>query len=120
MSFTAGDLTIDTEDDAGVLRLVWRGKSNARNPGQVLAPLFAQELERAQTDGRVLELRFDQLEHFNSSTIAAVIQLIHQARAKAVKLRLVFDPGIKWQKLSFESLRVLARPDGLLELKAKP
>lgn len=119
MTFTAGDLTIDTEHDDGVLRLIWKGKSNARNPGQVLAPLFSSELERASNENRTLEMRFDQLEHFNSSTIAAVIQLIHQARAKTVRLSLVFDPSVKWQKLSFESLRVLSGPDGLLELKAK-
>ena len=115
--FTAGDLAIEVEEPPDAVRLVWRGKSNARNPTQVLAPLFENVRELARTRSVPLELRFDTLEHFNSSTIAAIIQLIHECRARGVKLVVVFDPKVKWQKLSFESLRMLARPDGLLELR---
>lgn len=115
--FVAGDLTVEVDDAADAVRLGWRGKSNARNPAQVLAPLFAEVLPRAGERGVPLEMHFEKLEHFNSSTIAAVIQLIHQSRAKGVKLVLVFDPTVKWQKLSFESLRILGKADGLLELR---
>ena len=60
---------------------------------------------------------FTKLEHFNSSTITSIIQLIQECRAKGVKLVIVFDAAVKWQKLSFDALRVFAKPDGLLELR---
>ena len=118
--FTAGDLVIDVDDATDAVRLRWRGKSNARNPSQVLAPLFDRVRALAAEKRVPLELRFDALEHFNSSTIAALIQLIHQCRSGGVKLVVLFDGKVKWQKLSFESLRTLARSDGLLEITQVP
>jgi hypothetical protein len=64
-----------------------------------------------------IELHFEKLEHFNSSTITSIIQLIQDSRARGVKLVLVYDEALKWQKLSFDALRVFARDD-LLELRS--
>ena len=117
--FTNGDLTIEPrEDDAHrALVLVWRGKSNARNPSQILQPYFALATADALARNLALELDFATLEHFNSSTITSIIQLIQECRGKALKLALLYDPKIKWQKLSFDALRVFAKQDGLLELR---
>jgi hypothetical protein len=62
-------------------------------------------------------MHFENLDHFNSSTIAAVIRFIQEARVKAVKLVIVYNQQLKWQKLSFDALRVFAKDD-LLELHA--
>ena len=45
----------------------------------------------------------------------AVIRLIQDARARAIKLVIVYNAQLKWQKLSFDALRVFANDD-LLEL----
>ncbi len=117
-NLVAGDLMIDVEQDQpGVLRLVWRGKSNARNPLQVLQPFFAPVIAHAAETKKGLELQFQRLEHFNSSTITSIIQVIQECRAKGIRLAIVFDATVKWQKLSFDALRVFAKPDGLLELR---
>jgi hypothetical protein len=34
-----------------------------------------------------------------------------------VKVVLLYNPSHKWQKLSFEALRALAKNDGLLEIR---
>ncbi len=116
--FSSGDLTIDVEETPEQIRLTWRGKSNARNPSAVLLPYFTIALDAAAEPKRKLLLEFQKLDHFNSSTISSLIQLIHQARARGTKLAITFDGRVKWQQLSFEALRVLAKPDGLLEVRS--
>ncbi|HET7504918.1 MAG TPA: hypothetical protein VFK02_28035 [Kofleriaceae bacterium] len=118
-SLIVGDLRIEaTETTVGpAVQLLWRGKSNHRHPGEVLAPYFREMLAIAKVRNLPLELHFEKLEHFNSSTITSLIQLIQDARTRAVKLILIYDQALKWQKLSFDALRVFARDD-LLELRA--
>jgi hypothetical protein len=118
-SLTVGDLRIEAlEDEASAsVRLLWKGKSNNRHPGDALAPYFREVLATAGTRRVALELHFEDLEHFNSSTITSIIQLIQDSRARSVKLILVYDQALKWQKLSFDALRVFAK-DELLELRA--
>lgn len=116
----AGDLTIAVTaapEPGGPLRLDWRGRSTDRQPEIVLAPFFRQALDAAGPGG-ALELHFEALDHFNSSTITAIIGLVAQARARGTRLALVYDPALRWQKLSFEALAVFRKTDGLLELRA--
>ncbi len=120
-SLIVGDLRIEAQQDeasASVpMRLLWKGKSNNRHPSEALAPYFRSVLADAAARRVPLELHFEKLEHFNSSTITSIIQLIQDSRARAVKLILVYDQALKWQKLSFDALRVFAK-DELLELRA--
>jgi hypothetical protein len=115
----AGDLKIQAiQRNPTLLELLWTGKSNARNPTAILQPYFSQVLAAAMEKKLSVELHFEKLEHFNSSTITAIIQLIQEARSKAVKLTITFDHGVKWQKLSFDALRVFSKGDGLLEFRS--
>jgi hypothetical protein len=120
-SLIVGDLRIEATED-GVypsLQLNWKGKSNSRQPAELLGPYFRDVLATAGQRGVPLELHFEKLEHFNSSTITSLIKLIQDARARTVKLVLVYDPALKWQKLSFDALRVFAK-HGVLELRTVP
>ena len=113
-NLSSDDLTIEVmgsanEDPAAPLVLVWRGKSDDRYPGKVL--------EAAGERRCAVEMHFEKLDHFNSSTIAAVIRFIQDARVRGVRLVLVYNQQLKWQKLSFDALRVFAKDD-LLELRA--
>ena len=120
-SLIVGDLRIEAlQDDTSPsvpVRLLWKGKSNNRHPGEALAPYFRSVLADVATKRVPLELHFEKLEHFNSSTITSIIQLIQESRARAVKLILVYDQALKWQKLSFDALRVFAKDNDLLQLR---
>ncbi|MCC7540599.1 MAG: hypothetical protein IT379_30570 [Deltaproteobacteria bacterium] len=120
-SLKAGDLVIEVLQalPPEPLRLVWRGKSNERNPSILLAPFFARSIEEASQRGVAIEMHFEALDHFNSSTITALIQLIQDARRRGIGLVIVYDASVKWQRLSFEALRVFSKGDGLLELRAR-
>ncbi len=114
-----GDLAIDLVEKQAPpsIHLTWRGKSNDRFPRKTLGPFFEKVLEQAHTRRAPVEMRFSTLEHFNSSTITSVIEMIQDARARAVPLVISYDGRVTWQKVTFEALRVFVKGDGLLELR---
>ncbi|HZS40072.1 MAG TPA: hypothetical protein VFF06_24750 [Polyangia bacterium] len=116
----SGDLKIEltAADPAAPIQMMWRGKSNDRTPSKILGPYFATILASAIERRVPVELHFERIDHFNSSTITAVIQLIQDARTANIKLVLVYDKALKWQKLSFDALRVFVRDDQQLELRS--
>jgi hypothetical protein len=113
-SLQAGDLTINvvSVDDPPTIQLHWLGMSNERQPEKILGPYFASMLDAATVQQRTLELHFEKIERFNSSTIMAIIQLIQEARHRGVRLAMMYDPGRKWQRLSFDALRIFDKNDG--------
>jgi hypothetical protein len=117
-------LTIEAADGQGPggdvrIHLTWKGRSGARNPGELLAPYFRNVLQLAADRGPApVEMHFERLEHFNSSTVAVLIHLIQQARSRQVPLVFVYDQSLKWQKLSFDAMRVFVKSDGLLQLRS--
>jgi hypothetical protein len=114
----AGDLTLATRPDRlDAIEIVWIGKSNDLYPGKLLMPYLHTALSEAAERVLPIEMRFDELEHFNSSTITLLIQFIQEARQRGVRLAMVYNPAVKWQKLSFNALRVFTR-DAWLELRS--
>ena len=116
----AGDLRIEVADGGGrgPIQLFWAGKSADRYPVRILSPYFATVLGTAAKRQMAVEQHFEKLEHFNSATITAIIQLIQDARAAGVKLTLVYDQKLRWQKLSFDALRVFEKGDDFLTIRS--
>lgn len=117
-----GDLRIGVSvDDAhGVIRLDWTGKSNHQRPDLVLSSLFANVTSRAVTERKALDMHFERLEFFNSSTITAIIGHIKDLRDRKVKLTVTFDPDHRWQRIFFDALRMLDKGDGLFTIHPPP
>ncbi len=115
----SGDLRVEAapSTDATGWRLTFLGKSNTQNPGEVLRPYLGRAIDEAATQSGRLELHFERLEYFNSSTIKAIIGFVQEARQRKVAIQLVYDDQLRWQKLSFDALRMFDRGDGLLSLK---
>src|ERR1044071_6338091 len=90
-------------------RVVFQGKSNHRDPDAFLRPLFANILKRVNEPDASLEIHFEKLEFFNSSTITAVIQFIKELRARRVATRVSYDASHKWQKVFFDALGMLEK-----------
>jgi len=115
----SGDLTIEvTATPERAYHCLWRGKSNERNPAEVLKPWFDRLLAAAQADGGSIEMHFEKIEHFNSSTITALIKQIQICRKAGVRLVMVYDQNLKWQRLSFDALRVFEKNDDLFHLRS--
>jgi hypothetical protein len=117
-----GELTIDVVDDdlRGIIRLDWTGKSNHLRPDTLLSSLFAETISRAVGQRKALDMHFERLEFFNSSTITAIIGFIKNVRDRRVKLTVTFDPEHRWQKIFFEALRMFDKGDGLFSIHPPP
>lgn len=106
-----GDLAARLDrSSAGTLAIHLSGRSASREAGRTLAPLFDQVLAEAKAEERALALHFEQLEYFNSSTIAALVQFIRAVHERGVGLTVVFDGKQRWQAMSFDALRRALRP----------
>ncbi|MCX5745467.1 MAG: hypothetical protein NT062_23570 [Proteobacteria bacterium] len=118
-NLTLGDLTIEVRvTPETVFQCTWKGKSNERNPQEVLKPWFDTLLTTVSQQGGAIEMHFDKIEHFNSSTITALIRLIQSCRKGGVKLTMVYDQSLKWQRLSFDALRVFEKNDDMFSLRS--
>ncbi len=113
-----GDLQLHVVRSAPNRREVhWRGKSNSRTPGVFLDPFLKRVIEDAGACGATVEMHFEALEFFNSSTITSIIQFVQEMRAAALTLVIFYNPRQKWQRLSFDALRIFEKADGLLRLE---
>jgi hypothetical protein len=102
--------------DLAGIRLIWTGRSAARTPGESLLPYFNDVLQMAAETTASVTMHFELLDHFNSATVATLVQLIEQARARGVPLLFVHDEKVKWQKLTFDALRVFVKDDDLFRV----
>jgi hypothetical protein len=116
----AGDLKIAVQAgaDHGPIQLHWTGKSNDRQPARVLSPYLRNVLEHAAAAGRSVEMHFERIVHFNSSTISALIEFILDAKGKGVGLDIVYDGNLKWQRLSFDTLKKVTAKDSAIQLRS--
>jgi hypothetical protein len=86
------------------------GRSASREAAKVLAPLLDHVLATARAESLGIALHFEELEYFNSSTIAALVQFIRAASGAGIALDVVYDSGQKWQAMSFDALRRALKP----------
>lgn len=104
-----GDLSIDVGGTAEGLELVWRGASNSRNPGEALRAYFKVALAEASTRRAKLDLHFEQLIQFNSSTVSVLLHLVDEAEAQGLTMTYFYDGAQRWQAHNFESIALLKR-----------
>jgi hypothetical protein len=115
--FQNGELTIDCHQPSPeLIRLDWRGRSAARRPEEALTPYLSETLTQALQQAASVEMHFESLEFFNSSTVAVLVQFLHKARAAGVQLSFCYQPTVRWQKLSFEALRVFEQFDRMVQV----
>lgn len=111
VNLQAEELLIEVDErESGLLVLNWLGRSASRSPGALLHPWFDQLFGVARERNAALEMRFERLEHFNSSTIAVLIQLINSAQDRRIRMTVRYDANLRWQTLSFDALKRALRP----------
>lgn len=112
-----GDLIIVVDErEEGIVRLTWQGMSNSKDPGQALRPFFAIVASRAAEKAATIDHRFEDLSYMNSSTVAALLQLLQEGQRRGFKQRVYYDGSQRWQALNFEALRAFAAVDEQFEV----
>lgn len=118
-TLSEGTLTIEELQTPDALTLVWRGKSNDRDPGRFLMPFLQAVLERSALEARPVVLDFAALDYMNSSTFSPLVKALEQASRAGLHLRVEYASARKWQQLSFTALKAFATPDGRISFLAK-
>jgi hypothetical protein len=119
--FSNGELHIDVLAlTVTQFRLDWRGRSASRNPGTDLQPWLRSVLTEARNAHASIELRFQALEYFNSSTVAVLVDFVRAASAEKVPLQFIYSADVRWQRLSFDALQVFSRLDHNITVSAAP
>lgn len=118
-TFEHGELSLRISRRAvpPTIDIVWSGRGSDPRARAPMVFWFEDVLDSAAEDGARVEMRFEQLVHANSATITAILQMIQEARARRVALAVVFDPSNRWQKMSFEAMRVVTADNPLIELR---
>lgn len=111
-----GDLDIEVQEFEGKLVQLWRGSSNSRDPSVSLRPFLELAVAEAATRKLKLELHFEDLGHFNSSTVATLLRFIEKAGQKGVKLVLYYNGSQRWQGHNFEAIALLHKSTGNVEV----
>ena len=104
-----GDLSIEVGGTAEGLELIWRGASNSRNPGEALRAYFTVAVAEASVRRAKLDLHFEHLIQFNSSTVSVLLHLVDEAAAAGVAMTYFYDGAQRWQAHNFESIALLKR-----------
>ncbi len=117
--YTEKELAIAVAEDAAEVRLVWSGKSNDREPGRFLVPIFADVLRRAREGKKRVAMAFRAVEYMNSSTFTPIVKLLDEAKRTGVPVLVEFDASRNWQALSFSALRAFETPDGRIAVHSK-
>jgi hypothetical protein len=118
-NFSAGTLKLEVKESAlpHPIQLLWSGRSTDRDPGKLFGHYLSEVIALAAARSVPVEMHFEHLEYFNSSTISAILKTIHEAKQRKVKLILAFDAALKWQAVNFASMRHLFPGDELVELR---
>lgn len=115
--YVSGSLKIDRQKPLpNVIRLDWFGRSDARRPNEVLQPYLATVLDEARESRCSVEMHFETMDFFNSSTVSVLVQFLQVARVHRIPLRYSYRPEVRWQKLCFEALRVFEVLDDLVRV----
>jgi hypothetical protein len=120
-ALSSGELLIEsTQVNPDLIRLDWKGRIAFRTPDEVLNPYLSEVLEQARRNSATIEMHFELIDYLNSSTVAVLVQFLHRVRALGLRLCFTYRASIRWQKLSFEALRVFEHLDKLVQVIAVP
>jgi hypothetical protein len=112
-------LTVEVLEAPAEIRVTFRGRSAAREPGQFLIPILKDALQRA-TDRRCpLVLDFAAIDYMNSSTFTPLVKLLDEAARGGARVMVEFAKDRKWQSLSFAALKAFETADGRISFRGK-
>jgi hypothetical protein len=110
--FASGELRIEVLAlSATKFRLDWKGRSASREPGVDLRPFLVDVLSEAHRLQASIEMHFEALEYFNSSTVSVLVDFVRTACTQKVPVSIIYSADIRWQRLSFDALQVFSLMD---------
>lgn len=112
-------LTIEVSETEAEIRVHFKGRSNDREPGRFLMPVFTEALQRSDGGKRTVVLDLADIEYMNSSTFSPLVKLLDDANRRGIPVRVLYNDKAKWQSLSFSALKAFESSDGKISIRAR-
>jgi hypothetical protein len=110
-------ITVVEASDPSRFSLSWSGRGTERDPATTLTPFLRSIVERAGESQVAVELQCQALTYINAVTIGCIVDMIRRSASASVPLILRYDQASRWQRMSFETLRVLCKAGGGLTVE---
>ncbi len=100
--FSTEGLKIQVTYDGPEVTMIWMGRGNMGNPGELLNPYLEGIINSMR--GRDLTCDFSSLETMNAQIVQSIIKFAHIVDENRIRARFVYNKSIDWQDASFEAL----------------
>jgi len=107
LEFSREGLTVSFVPDNASVAVVFKGKSDSRNPAGFFEEFTPKLLERSA--GKKIYLDFRTLEYMNSATVSPVLSLVRTLDTHAIETVLLFDVRSDWQRINFRCMKVITK-----------
>ncbi|MEM7183828.1 MAG: hypothetical protein AAF518_23180 [Spirochaetota bacterium] len=108
-NFKLDNFSILVSQEGDVTELRWLGRSEFRNPSDVLNPYFDEILPQL---GGKLAVHFDKLEFMNSSTFPALIHFLKKCDGAGLQTTLFYNSSSEWQEAAFRPIKIIVTKFG--------
>lgn len=100
------ELKIEVEETDREVKVLWLGKSTAREPVHFIKPILDAVLKLARDTKKSIAMDFYKFEYMNSSTITPIIRALEFSNDDSIKISIKYCSSLKWQELNFSALEV--------------
>ncbi len=114
------ELTLEIRRLEREVRVVWTGRSTAREPMTFIGPIIAAAMQESTEAQLLLVLDLRALTYMNSSTLTPVIRLLREANRGQQRVLVIYQSTARWQELSFSALTAFTTKDGRVEIRGEP
>jgi hypothetical protein len=99
------EIKVGKEEDGHII--TWLGKSELRNPSEVLNPYLTDLLDTINATKLVVD--FKRLEFMNSSTFPALLSFMKNCDKRSIPTVFHYDNTLEWQVASFKPLVTISK-----------
>jgi hypothetical protein len=118
--YELGALTLAVSTETEGIVVQWLGRSDARNPDEIVSPYLNSAMIRALSLRVPLVHDFAQLQFFNSSTIATLLRHFREVGERRVTLHVRYAAAQRWQRAFFAGLETTRESLARIRVQSVP
>lgn len=105
-NFKGGSLEIIVNKSGNETKMIWKGKSDDRNPASMLDPYFTKIMDELK--GTDVTVDFMELDYMNSSTVPPIIKFLKNLNSHKIDAVFTYSEKSKWQAASFKAFKTFS------------
>lgn len=89
------------------IKILWSGRCDFKNAASLLLPFLSDIIAQYKYSKKEFEISFLDLQYMNSASIMPILRFIRDLNLNNIKSILIYNKNSKWQKKSFEALKMV-------------